>query len=166
MSSNNQWNMLCWNVRGINSDKKQLAIRNAIDVSGCSVVCFQETKRASFDASFIKLFCPKKFDKFEFVPSNGNSGGLITAWMSSVFTGVSVFSETFALGVRLTSTQSNDSWTLVNVYGPCTDPNRALFTTWLFDLHIPNGEDWLILGDFNFIRAPDNRNRGGGTLTI
>mgnify|MGYP006973720770 CR=1 FL=1 len=50
---------------------------------------------------------------FEFVPSVGNSGGLLTAWMSSVFMGVSVFSESFALGVRLTSTQSDDTWTLV-----------------------------------------------------
>lgn len=111
---------------------------------------------------FIKLFFPKKFDMLEFVPSVGNSGGLITAWMSSVFTGVSVFFETFALGVSLTSTQSNDSWTLVNVYGPRTDPNRALFTSWLFALDIPKGEDWLLLGDFNFIRASNNCNRGGG----
>ena len=104
-------------MRGINSEKKQLAIRNAIDISGCSVVCLQETKRASFDASFVKQFCPKKFDMFEFVPSVGNSGGLITIWMSSVFTATHIFSETFALGVRLTSTQSNDSWRLVNIYG-------------------------------------------------
>ncbi|XP_073358285.1 uncharacterized protein [Aegilops tauschii subsp. strangulata] len=128
MSQNKQGNVLCWNMRGINSETKQLAIRNAIDLSGCSVVCLQETKRASFDASFVKQFCPKNFDMFEFVPSVGNSDGLITVWMSSVFTGVPIFSESFALGVRLTSTQSNDSWT----------------------------EDWLILGDFNFIRAPDN----------
>lgn len=162
MASNKHWNVLCWNVRGINSDKKQLAIRNAIEISGCSIVCFQETKRTSFDVSFVKLFCPKKFDKFEYVPSNGNSGGLITAWMSSVFTGVPVFFESFALGVKFTSTQSNSSWTLVNVYGPCTGPNRALFTSWLFDLDIPNGEDWLLVGDFNYIRAPDNRSRSGG----
>ena len=162
MPPNKQWNIRCWNVHGINSEKKHLAIRNAIDTSGCSVICLQETKRTSFDASFVKLFCPKKFDMFAFVPSVGASGGLITLWMSSVFTGVPVFSESFALGVRLTSTQSADSWTLVNVYGPCTEPNRTLFTSWLFDIDIPRGDDWLLIGDFNFIRAPDNRNRGGG----
>jgi len=98
----------------------------------------------------------------EFVPSVGNSGGLITVWMSSVFSSVAIFSQPFALGVRLTSMQSNDLWTLVNIYGPCADPNRSIFTTWLFDRDIPHSEDWLILGDFNFIRAPDNHNRGGG----
>lgn len=90
---------------------------------------FKKLNVLLFDASFIKLFCPKKFDKFEFVPSNGNSGGLLTTWMSSVFTGVPVFSESFALGIKFTSTQSANSWTLVNVYGPCTGPSRALFTS-------------------------------------
>ena len=109
MPQNKEWNVLCWNIRGINSEKKQLAIRNAIEISGCSVVCLQETKRDSFDASFVKKFCPKKIDMFEFVPSVGNSGGLITIWMSLVFTAIPIFSETFALGVGLTSTQSNNS---------------------------------------------------------
>lgn len=64
MGSNKSWNVLCWNVRGINSDDKQLAIRSAIDSSGCSIICLQETKRDLFDAAFVKLFCPKKLDKF------------------------------------------------------------------------------------------------------
>jgi len=59
MSQNKQWNVLCWNVRGINSDK-QLAIRNVIDIGGCSVICFQEIKRSSFDISFVRQFYPKK----------------------------------------------------------------------------------------------------------
>lgn len=73
-----QWNVLVWNVRGINSDDKLLAIRNAIDACGCNVICLQETKRTSFDLSYVKTFCPRRFDKFEYVPSRGASGGLIT----------------------------------------------------------------------------------------
>ena len=138
MPPNKQWNILCWNVRGINSEKKQLAIRNAIDVSGCSVVCLQETKRTSFDASFVKLFCPKKFDMFAWVPSSGASGGLITVWMSSVFTGVPVFSESFALGVRLTSTQSVNSWIRIE---------RCLFRGCSILIYhvVMTGSSWVIL---------------------
>ena len=64
-----QWNVLVWNVRGINSDDKLLAIRNAIDIGGCDVICLQETKRMHFDLAFLKTFCPKRFDQFAFVPS-------------------------------------------------------------------------------------------------
>ena len=79
------WKVLCSNMRGINSDQKLLALRNAIDTSGCSVICLQETQRASFDKSFVRTFCPKRFDKFEVVPSQGASGGLIIIWDSSIF---------------------------------------------------------------------------------
>ena len=99
---------------------------------------------------------------FAYIPSMVNSGGICTIWMSSMFFGSVVLSESFALGVRFSSTQSDDTWTLLNVYGPCAGPNRVLFSNWFFDLEIPSREDWLILGDFNFIRAPDNHNKGGG----
>ena len=166
MLMNKSWNVLSWNIRGINSDSKLLAIRNAIDISGCSVLCIQETKWESFDLAFIKSFCPKRFDKFVFAPSIGASGGILTVWNSSVFVGTPWHVESFAVGVSFVSTQSNDSWNLVNVYGPCTGQRRLDFTSWLFDLHIPDTENWLILGDFNFIRSTDNRNGPGGTLMI
>ena len=140
-----------WNIRGINSDSKLLALRNAIDTSGFSLLCIQETKRESFDLAFIKTFCPKRFDKFVFVPSVGASGGLITIWNSSLFVGTPWLTESFALGISFVSTQSNESWKLVNVYGPCTGQKCLDFSSWLFDLHIPDDENWLILGDFNFI---------------
>ena len=135
------WKVLCWNVRGINSDKKLLALRNAISSSGCSVICLQETKRATFDLAFVKLFCPKKFDKFEVVPSQGASGGLIVLWDSSVFTGCVFCSESFALGIQLTSVHTGKSWKIVNIYGPCAGQGRSDFTSWLFDLDIPDDED-------------------------
>ena len=163
---NKSWNILSWNIRGINSESKLLMLKNAIDTSGCSGICIQETKRESFDLAFLKSFCPKRFDKFVFAPSIWASGGIIIIWNSSVFVGTPWHVESFAVGVPFVSTQSNDSWNLVNVYGPCTGQRRLDFTSWLFDLHIPDNENWLILGDFNFIRSTDNRNRPGATLMI
>ena len=118
----------------------------------------------SFDAAALKSLCPQHFDQFAFIPSIGASGGIVTIWNSSVFTGRVFLSESFALGVELTSTQSNHSWKLINVYGPCQGELREAFTTWLFELDIPSSEDWLILGDFNYIRSPDNRNKPGGNV--
>ena len=104
------WKVLCQNVRGINPDKKQLALRNAISSGSCLVICLQETKHATFDVAFVKLFCPKKFDKFEVLPSQGASGGLIVLWDSSVFFGSVFYSESFALGVQFTSMHTARSW--------------------------------------------------------
>jgi hypothetical protein len=73
-------------------------------------------------------------------------------------------SEPFAISAHFTSKQSTQKWTLVNVYGPCNGDLRDVFVQWLYNLNIPIDEDWLILGDFNFIRSPANRNKPGGDV--
>jgi exonuclease III len=146
-----KWIVLCWNIRGMNAKSKQLALMNAINLSGYSVVCLQETKKCDFD-------------DFVFIPSDGASGGLIIIWDSSVFSGMIMHCEPFAVSEHFSSTQSSQSWTLVNIYGPCSGDMRDTFTQWLFNLNIPPDEDWLLLGDFNFIRSPDNRNKPGGNI--
>lgn len=162
MAHNKNWNILVWNIRGINSDDKLLAIRNAINQSGCNAICLQETKRMHFDMSFIRSFCPKRFDKFLFVPSRGASGGIITIWNSSVLEGTLVFSDIFAIGVSFTSKLSGQVWSLYNIYGPCRGDDRQKFIDWLCDLDIPDDDDWLLVGDYNFIRSTQNCNKPGG----
>ena len=99
------WNVLCWNIRGLNLDKKCLALSNAIQSSGCVIICLQETKMQKFDASTLKLLCPKRFDRYAYIPSVGASGGIVTIWNSALFTGTITFEEQFALGINFTSTQ-------------------------------------------------------------
>lgn len=149
--SNVLWNILCWNIRGMNSEVKCLALRNKIDEAGCQIVCLQETKKESFDNSFIRKCCPRRFDKFEYIPSQGSSGGLIIIWCSSHFSASVVHRETFALTLKFTSVQSNQTWLLSNIYGPCDGPERVLFTQWLENLQINIDDLWLFMGDFNFI---------------
>lgn len=59
---NRCWDILNWNIRGINSQDKWLAIGKKIEESACAIVCLQETKREMFDVVPIELinllFCP------------------------------------------------------------------------------------------------------------
>jgi exonuclease III len=98
-----------WNLRGINSEKKWLALYNKIEESGCDIICLQETKRELFDLTYIKKFCPKRFNKFEFVPSVGASGGLIIIWNGDLFNGEFAFHNEFSISVNFKSNLSNDS---------------------------------------------------------
>jgi exonuclease III len=54
--SNRNWSVLCWNVRGINSQEKWDAIRSKILESSCDIVCLQETKKESFDSQLSRNF--------------------------------------------------------------------------------------------------------------
>jgi exonuclease III len=74
-SRNKSWNVLNWNIRRINNEDKQKAVRAKIEEGGCVVFCLQETKKENIDCKFLKKVAPKRFSKFAFVPSEGASGG-------------------------------------------------------------------------------------------
>lgn len=76
---NRLWKVLCWNIRGINAENKWESLRNKIAESNCDIISIQETKRSSFDISYIRNFYPKAFDAFCFLPSVGASGGILVA---------------------------------------------------------------------------------------
>jgi hypothetical protein len=73
------WNILDWNIKGINSQDRWNDIRLRSEESNC--------KNEFFDQSYIRNFCNRKFNQFAFVPSIGNSGGIITIWNGSLFDG-------------------------------------------------------------------------------
>lgn len=58
-SHNRNWNILCWNFRGLNSFARCQAAQQKIDESACSIFCLQETKKDLFDAKFVKTLAPK-----------------------------------------------------------------------------------------------------------
>jgi exonuclease III len=165
MDNNRNWKILNWNIRGINSDKKWNALSNKIDECGCDIICLQETKRENFDSKYIKNFCPKKFSKFAFVPSMGASGGLIIIWNGALFDGTLEFQNDFSISVKFTSNISSESSYLTNIYGPSQADRKDDFLQWFSNISMPDDTDWLIMGDFNFIRSPNDRNKPGGNIS-
>ena len=116
---NKDCKVLCWNVRGLNSEVRQRAVRAKIEESQCSVVCLQETKCDFFDQRSIRKFCPRRFDNFVYSPSMGASGGIIVLWCSSALVGALIDLQSYGIIINFSSAQNNQTWTLVNVYGPC-----------------------------------------------
>ena len=109
MSLLKHWLVLCWNIRGLNSKAKQLALANAIELSGHAIICLQETKMGNIDISFIRSCCPKRFDDFPYIPDVGAYGGIVIIWNSSLFRGLVMHYQPFAISVNFTSTQSAQS---------------------------------------------------------
>jgi exonuclease III len=156
------WKVLDWNIHGLNSEAKQLAIRENMEESGCSVICIQETKKESFDNKSIRYFCPKRFDNFAFSPSVGVSGGILVVWNSSVFKETLIQVKRFVVVIEFESAHSDQKRTMVSVYGPCQGDLRDEFIQWLFNLIIRDDELWLVMRDFSFIRLQENINLPGG----
>jgi exonuclease III len=162
--NNRTWQILCWNIRGLNGCDKWDAVRMKIDESACTVLCLQETKRPHFDMLFIRKFAPKRFDSFDYIPSDGASGGILLLWNSSVFSGTVIDKQSFAITANFRSVHNSNTWTLSTVYGPCQKPERSEFIQWFRAQQISDEDDWLFVGHFNFYRSLEDRNRPGGNL--
>ena len=93
--NNRHWSILCWNIRGLNATEKHNAVRDKIEESGCSVICLQETKMQHIDMQFLRKFTPRRFDKYDFIPSSGASGGILCIWNSAVFVGTTLDKKKF-----------------------------------------------------------------------
>lgn len=96
------------------------------------------------------------------MPSVGNSGGLITIWNGNFFNGRLISKDFYQISIELTSKLDNSVWYLTNIYGPNASEGKMEFTDWLMNINTSTMKHWLIVGDFNYIRGPENRNRGGG----
>ena len=127
------WNILCWNICGINASEKWDAVRDKIEESASSVICLQETKKETFDIGFIRKFAPRRFDRFDFIPSVGAFGGILVLWNSVVFLGLVVDKRSFGITVIFSSVHDSQTWKLTTIYGPCDDPARSNFVSWFRD---------------------------------
>ena len=88
----------------------------------------------------------------------------MTAWNDSILDGELVFQNKFSLSVQFTNRFSNQTWVLTNIYGPCLQHEKEEFLQWFGNIGMPEDMDWIIMGDFNFIRALEDRNRPGGDI--
>ena len=59
---------------------------------------------------------------------------------------------------------TGDTWILTNIYGPSQENSRMVFLNWLQNIDMPDETKWILMGDFNYIRYPNNRNRNGGNF--
>lgn len=85
-------------------------MRNKIDESEANIFCLQETKRENFDFRYIRNFAPKRFDHFDFCPSNGASGGILVCW-GSAFIVTTLEKHSFAIKLHVSSAHNLESWT-------------------------------------------------------
>jgi hypothetical protein len=69
-----------------------------------------------------------------------------------------------SITIRFTATHNAEEWVLTNIYGPYNGQDRHNFINWLNSLHFEDEINWMLIGDFNFYRSLQDRNREGGNM--
>ncbi|CAO2037441.1 unnamed protein product [Urochloa humidicola] len=150
--------ILSWNVRGLGDKIKCNNVRLAIPDPPPSIICLQETKLQHIDRFKVASFLPARLaSSYTFQPSDVASGGIITAWEPSLFSLVSSSFQLYTLTTTFQATTTNLAFTLTNCYGPCHHPDKPLFLNELISLQASISGIWSVLGDFNLIRAPEEK---------
>jgi len=75
--NNRSWHILLLEHQRFQCSREMGRGPGKIEESACSVLCLQETKKEHVDISFIRKFAPRRFDSYDFIPSNGASGGIL-----------------------------------------------------------------------------------------
>jgi exonuclease III len=71
--------ILSWNVCGLNSSERCLALHETVAATPCQIVCLQETKLQSIDSPLVFFLGAYKLDNFALKPVAWTRCGIIFA---------------------------------------------------------------------------------------
>ncbi|CAO1939972.1 unnamed protein product [Urochloa humidicola] len=152
--------LLSWNVRGLGDSDKCTTVRNSLSAARLDIVCLQETKLSSTSDAKSCSFLPPTLSNYACVDAAEARGGLITAWNTRSLTMTSVISRRRSLTTVFSSTASDYTFTVTNVYAPADHRESAQF---LFDIEelaaLVHG-NWIVAGDFNLTRGAEDNSNG------
>lgn len=145
-------NILCWNVRGLNSAARRASTRNVVSALGATIVCLQETKIATWTARLVTdALGPNFANNFTTLPADGVRGGILLAANENLFTLQNFHSTTYTISADVVMHADNTTWTITGVYGPQENRDKESFMEEIKSLKTRGKDEWLILGDFNLI---------------
>ncbi|KAJ1261729.1 hypothetical protein BS78_09G053400, partial [Paspalum vaginatum] len=143
------WSVLSWNVRGLGDPDKCTTVRDALCSSSPSFACIQESKLQELGSSKARGFLPRSLPDFLSLSASGTRGGIVTAWDSSHFTLSSSLCRAFSLTTTFSSSASDATLTISNVYAPSDHRLSSVFLDELIDVSGCVDGPWIIIGDFN-----------------
>jgi exonuclease III len=142
--------ILCWNVRGLNDLAKRNAVRVFLESVSVSIVCLQETRLNVIDDFVVMQCLGSSFDGFAYLPAVETRGGILLAWNKSVVDIGSISLDTHALTGEVIPRDDN-RWWITTVYGPQSSDDKISFLQELGERRSLCPGPWLLLGDFNMI---------------
>ena len=118
--------LVCWNVRGLNSPTKKKTLREFVDTVHVAILCILESKLERVDQFTIMQCLGPSFDGFAYLPAIETRGGVILAWKSSDLEVEAIQIDTNFLTGRV-RTKTGDPWWISVVYGPQSDEQKCNF---------------------------------------
>jgi hypothetical protein len=156
------FNILTWNVRGLNEGRKRLKIRNLLSKWKVDIVCLQETKLKLVSNKLVQSLWRCPYKEWCHVDSIGASGGILLMWDRRVVTKIDICLGSYVAACSFRNVEDGLMWAFAGVYGPNSLCFRRFLWEELARLLSIWDMPWCIGGDFNAIILHCERSRGAG----
>jgi exonuclease III len=149
--------ILCWNVRGLNDPAKRDAVREFIASLRVSILCLQETTLDVIDDFVVMQCLGPSFDGYVYLPAVETWGGILLAWSKSIVDIESVSYDDYVVTGEVIP-RDNNRWWITTVYRPQTNEDKLSFLRELAERSSLCPGSGLLLGDFNMIMNAEEKN--------
>ncbi|XP_019451799.1 PREDICTED: uncharacterized protein LOC109353895 [Lupinus angustifolius] len=159
--------MICTslNVRGLGSGIKRRGIRELVVKNGVDFLAIQETKMEVVDDKLCFSVWGNQHCNWDFIPSVGRSGGILSIWDDLKFSRLSTVRGSGFLAIVGKWLLDSSICCLVNVYSPNQFHQKLVLWEELFVLKQSIGDSrWCVMGDFNVVR--DGSERKGSSTRV
>ena len=143
--------ILSWNVRGTNDREKRKLIKEVIKSQKANLVCLQETKIQEMSNGLVKSLGVGRCLEW----------GVLVFWDNRVLQLEEMEVGKFTVSCRFKNCEDGFCWCFSRVYGPTMKTERKELWSELGAIRGIWNEPWCIVGDFNMIRFPSKRSKGG-----
>lgn len=147
-----------WNISGLNKRGKLQCITDFINENKLDFVSFQETKKESFDDSFL-AYANKDF-AWHCLLAIGTAEGILVGLNSRKFEALAWQNTTYCVFVMIKNVDNKFIWRFISVYGSPYDEGKSDFIQELHSL-LDNWDDPTLIGqDFNLAASVKDKNNG------
>ncbi|CAN6228896.1 unnamed protein product [Urochloa humidicola] len=147
-----------WNVRGLGQNARCDDVLSELISARPTIAAIQETKLSALSRPKQKTFLPIRLSSVATVNSTGASGGILTAWDQATISCDAVVERQYTLTTTYRLNADGTAFSFTNVYAPTLRSDKPLFLAELASLADGIDGPWMILGDFNLTRDPEDKN--------
>jgi len=162
---NKTLSLFSWNVRGLGQSCRCDDVLAELISSRPTFACLQETKLAQVTPAKRKTFLPVRMSSFAAHPSAGAAGGILTAWDANICTVTGTLERPYSLTVFVTLAADGTTLHLTNIYAPTVSAEKSVFLAELAEIAGHVTGPWIIIGDFNLTRSPEDKNSDAFNFT-
>ena len=149
-----------WNSRGLGDLAKHRFLADLVKEEQINFIALSETGRDEFPDHTLKKLCAGWEFIWHSMAPHGRSGGILLGVDLEVFDIGAIAEGDFYVKFTLRSKHDDFKFVLYTVYGPAQQQNKQAFLAEMVNTCSKESLPYLIRGDFNIMRGPEDKSSG------